>query len=595
MSYKSLLLLPLVFALAGCLENNTQRAVAGAAGGAVISGATGGSPVTGAVVGGAAGYFCKDSQRSRLPEQLIGSGSGADRPVRVAEDGRGDSPGRRHRFRPASRGRGCPAPMRRSGCRCTDPAARRSLGRHPCRRNATDSPARAAGGQGACGWAARPSANSRRTAPAGRRLRAAPVAGGERQTGRGTRRQAGGFGPAQQAGGHRGSALLGQRQRPVAQPGDEFARAVLPRRHLVGRDRRADHRRLRLVRRMHHLVQQHSLPQRRRGLRRDLVPDREFWPGKYIGTTVAPERRISLAVNGFHSASIAGPNQIVPRTRPPAPTGTARSPRPSADAPSSRCASPASSAKLSASCGNGTGIRNWRSRAPRSAASGTASCNRSRTLPIRCGKHHAVDQAMRMVGHHHQRPGPAGSARSARPGSGCRSPSRPSPDPRTHARPTTPRRSNCADPAQQRQLAGHPFHRPDRIDLPGVGEGAGIGQLALVVGNVIRVAGRASARDCSGPSVTFASAARPAAAGRQQSFAEPVGDQRRQRVGKLLGLGARWSGLSIVLPLAAANIKSPMIESPEASIPSFAPCRARHAPRPPRRTWPRRGHAGPSR
>ncbi|WP_323784240.1 twin-arginine translocation signal domain-containing protein [Leisingera sp.] len=34
--------------------------VAGAAGGAVISSATGGSPVTGAVVGGAAGYFCRD-------------------------------------------------------------------------------------------------------------------------------------------------------------------------------------------------------------------------------------------------------------------------------------------------------------------------------------------------------------------------------------------------------------------------------------------------------------------------------------------------------------------------------------------------------
>ena len=34
--------------------------IAGAAGGAVISGATGGSPVTGAVIGGAAGYFCRD-------------------------------------------------------------------------------------------------------------------------------------------------------------------------------------------------------------------------------------------------------------------------------------------------------------------------------------------------------------------------------------------------------------------------------------------------------------------------------------------------------------------------------------------------------
>lgn len=47
-------------ALSGCLANDTERAVAGAAGGAVIGSATGGSPVTGAVIGGAAGYFCRD-------------------------------------------------------------------------------------------------------------------------------------------------------------------------------------------------------------------------------------------------------------------------------------------------------------------------------------------------------------------------------------------------------------------------------------------------------------------------------------------------------------------------------------------------------
>ncbi|MGV8989562.1 MAG: hypothetical protein ACOH2H_25425 [Cypionkella sp.] len=60
MYFKSLLILPVLFSLAGCLENNTQRGVAGAAGGAVIAGATGGSPLTGAVIGGAAGYLCKD-------------------------------------------------------------------------------------------------------------------------------------------------------------------------------------------------------------------------------------------------------------------------------------------------------------------------------------------------------------------------------------------------------------------------------------------------------------------------------------------------------------------------------------------------------
>lgn len=56
-----LIVIPLLlFSPGGCLQNNTERAVAGAAGGAVISGVTGGSPVTGAVIGGAAGYFCKD-------------------------------------------------------------------------------------------------------------------------------------------------------------------------------------------------------------------------------------------------------------------------------------------------------------------------------------------------------------------------------------------------------------------------------------------------------------------------------------------------------------------------------------------------------
>lgn len=61
MSFKPILLLAAVaMILSGCLRNDTERAVAGAAGGAVISSAVGGSAVTGAVVGGAAGYFCRD-------------------------------------------------------------------------------------------------------------------------------------------------------------------------------------------------------------------------------------------------------------------------------------------------------------------------------------------------------------------------------------------------------------------------------------------------------------------------------------------------------------------------------------------------------
>jgi hypothetical protein len=44
-------------------------------------------------------------------------------------------------------------------------------------------------------------------------------------------------------------------------------------------------------------------------------------------------------------------------------------------------------------------------------------------------------------------------------------------------------------------------------------------------------------------------------------FAEPVGHQRLEGVGQFLGLGAAvWT--SIVVPLEAANIKSPMMLSP---------------------------------
>ncbi|MFZ5750157.1 MAG: hypothetical protein ACOY5U_03735 [Pseudomonadota bacterium] len=61
MSTKILVLLAgSVFALSGCLENDTQRAVAGAAGGALVADAIGGNAVTGAVIGGAAGYFCDE-------------------------------------------------------------------------------------------------------------------------------------------------------------------------------------------------------------------------------------------------------------------------------------------------------------------------------------------------------------------------------------------------------------------------------------------------------------------------------------------------------------------------------------------------------
>ncbi|MEZ5777980.1 MAG: hypothetical protein R3E44_06425 [Paracoccaceae bacterium] len=58
---KSILAFALVGALAGCLDNDTERGLAGAAGGAVISDALGGNAAVGAVVGGAAGVFCDDA------------------------------------------------------------------------------------------------------------------------------------------------------------------------------------------------------------------------------------------------------------------------------------------------------------------------------------------------------------------------------------------------------------------------------------------------------------------------------------------------------------------------------------------------------
>ncbi|MFZ1727804.1 MAG: hypothetical protein WBO29_00735 [Albidovulum sp.] len=50
----------IIAALSGCLENDTERGLAGAAGGALIADVTGGNALTGALVGGAAGVFCDD-------------------------------------------------------------------------------------------------------------------------------------------------------------------------------------------------------------------------------------------------------------------------------------------------------------------------------------------------------------------------------------------------------------------------------------------------------------------------------------------------------------------------------------------------------
>ncbi len=58
---KSFVALAAVGLLAGCLENDAERGVVGAAGGAVVADAIGGNALTGAVIGGAAGVFCDDA------------------------------------------------------------------------------------------------------------------------------------------------------------------------------------------------------------------------------------------------------------------------------------------------------------------------------------------------------------------------------------------------------------------------------------------------------------------------------------------------------------------------------------------------------
>ena len=49
-----------VTALAGCLDNDAERAVAGGLAGALIADTTGGSATTGAIAGAAAGALCDD-------------------------------------------------------------------------------------------------------------------------------------------------------------------------------------------------------------------------------------------------------------------------------------------------------------------------------------------------------------------------------------------------------------------------------------------------------------------------------------------------------------------------------------------------------
>lgn len=60
---KSILILALVSsaALAGCMSTDGERAIAGAAAGAVVADATDGNVVAGAALGALAGTYCDDA------------------------------------------------------------------------------------------------------------------------------------------------------------------------------------------------------------------------------------------------------------------------------------------------------------------------------------------------------------------------------------------------------------------------------------------------------------------------------------------------------------------------------------------------------
>jgi hypothetical protein len=50
-----------VAALAGCMDNDAERAIAGGLAGALVADATGGNTTTGALAGAAAGALCDDA------------------------------------------------------------------------------------------------------------------------------------------------------------------------------------------------------------------------------------------------------------------------------------------------------------------------------------------------------------------------------------------------------------------------------------------------------------------------------------------------------------------------------------------------------
>lgn len=59
-TYKVVIAMAAMIALGGCMQNDAQRGVVGAAAGGALAGVAGGDVVTGALIGGAAGVVCRD-------------------------------------------------------------------------------------------------------------------------------------------------------------------------------------------------------------------------------------------------------------------------------------------------------------------------------------------------------------------------------------------------------------------------------------------------------------------------------------------------------------------------------------------------------
>ena len=59
-SFRLLMAVGAIASLSACLDNDLERGLAGAAGGAIVADALGADPITGAIAGGAAGALCDE-------------------------------------------------------------------------------------------------------------------------------------------------------------------------------------------------------------------------------------------------------------------------------------------------------------------------------------------------------------------------------------------------------------------------------------------------------------------------------------------------------------------------------------------------------